>query len=93
MLVIIQFACKNIEQCDVQTMFMHLYMSGFRGSCYVWTSKKLNCYDVGEFSRPSHFAVEEETWDDHATNIQASVDTYEYISNANVDVRQDVKLK
>ncbi|KAH0874925.1 hypothetical protein HID58_072287, partial [Brassica napus] len=69
--------CKNVKQREARVVARHLFLYGFKGNYYVWTSHGEKFYDVGESSGANHSTGEEEMWEnpiwnayeDHHQNI------------------------
>ncbi|KAF2594932.1 hypothetical protein F2Q70_00043926 [Brassica cretica] len=55
--------CKNVKQRDAKVVSRNLFLNGFNGNYYVWTSHGEKFYIVGESSGASHSTGEEEMWE------------------------------
>ncbi|KAF2590594.1 hypothetical protein F2Q70_00039724 [Brassica cretica] len=73
--------CKNVKQREARVVARHLFLYGFKGNYYVWTSHGEKFYDVGESSGANHSTGEEEmldtpiwnAYEDHHQNIPEPV--------------------
>ncbi|KAF2575055.1 hypothetical protein F2Q70_00004753 [Brassica cretica] len=54
--------CKNVKQRDAKVVSRHLFLYGFKGNNYVWTSHGEKIYTIGESSGAKHSTGEEEMW-------------------------------
>ncbi|KAH0893933.1 hypothetical protein HID58_056362, partial [Brassica napus] len=69
--------CKNVKQREARVVARHLFLYGFKGKYYFWTSHGEKFYDVGESSGANHSTGEEEmletpiwnAYEDHHQNI------------------------
>ncbi|KAH0937590.1 hypothetical protein HID58_005051 [Brassica napus] len=60
--------CKNVKQRDAKVVSRHLFLYGFKGNYYVWTSHGEKFYTVGESSGANHSTGEEEMWENPTWN-------------------------
>ncbi|RID79698.1 hypothetical protein BRARA_A02413, partial [Brassica rapa] len=60
--------CKNVKQRDAKFVSRHLFLYGFKGNYYVWTSHGEKFYTVGESSGANHSTGEEEMWENPTWN-------------------------
>ncbi|KAH0862597.1 hypothetical protein HID58_079808, partial [Brassica napus] len=69
--------CKNVKQREARVVARHLFLYGFKGNYYFWTSHGEKFNDVGESSGANHSTGEEEmletpiwnAYEDHQQNI------------------------
>lgn len=69
--------CKNVKQREARVVARHLFLYGFKGNYYFWTSHREKFNDVGESSGANHLTGEEEmletpiwnAYEDHQQNI------------------------
>ncbi|KAH0939276.1 hypothetical protein HID58_006737, partial [Brassica napus] len=60
--------CKNVKQREARVVARHLFLYGFKGNYYVWTSHGEKFYDVGESSGANQSTGEEEMWENPTWN-------------------------
>ncbi|KAF3544320.1 hypothetical protein DY000_02009679 [Brassica cretica] len=60
--------CANVKQRDAKVVSRHLFLYGFKGNYYVWTSHGEKFYTVGESSGANHSTGEEEMWENPTWN-------------------------
>ncbi|XP_048632974.1 uncharacterized protein LOC125607181 [Brassica napus] len=60
--------CKNVKQRDAKVVSRHLFLYGFKGNYYVWTSHGEKFYTAGESSGANHSTGEEEMWENPTWN-------------------------
>ena len=60
--------CKNVKQRDAKVVSRHLFLYGFKGNNYVWTSHGEKIYTIGESSGAKHSTGEEEMWENPTWN-------------------------
>ncbi|KAG5406040.1 hypothetical protein IGI04_012159 [Brassica rapa subsp. trilocularis] len=73
--------CKNVKQRDAKVVSRHLFLYGFKGNYYVWTSHGEKFYTAGESSGANHSTGEEEmwenpTWNAHEDHYQDNLETF-----------------
>ncbi|KAH0929190.1 hypothetical protein HID58_014917, partial [Brassica napus] len=69
--------CKNVKQREARVVARHLFLYGFKGNYYFWTSHGEKFNDLGESSGANHSTGEEEmletpiwnAYEDHHLNI------------------------
>lgn len=72
--------CKNTKQREAKVVSRHLFMYGFKGNYYIWTSHGENYFDVGESSGANNVNDEDGMCEGQHTHVSGA---HHYVQEGN----------